>query len=109
MPKSSQTADFDTTIEFLQRDLASEDIAIAVYHIEQWEHLLQGTDIFRDLMELKQAMLDGHVTELENMLQDLGADTIDTAHRLRETGSEEMAAKIERIGQLLTEASQHVR
>ncbi|MCU0552696.1 MAG: hypothetical protein MUC48_25485 [Leptolyngbya sp. Prado105] len=109
MPKSSQTADFDATIEFLQQDLASADMAMAVYHIEQWEHLLQGTDLFRDLMEFKQTMLDGHVTELEQMLQDLGTDTIDTARRLRETGSEEMAAKIERIGQLLTEASQHVQ
>jgi hypothetical protein len=109
MPDTTQTADFDTTIHFLQQDLASADLALAINYIEQWENQLQETDIFQNLMELKQSILDGNLTELEKILRRLGESTTATANDIRKDNSETIAAKVEQIGQLLIEASRHVK
>ncbi|MBD2463680.1 hypothetical protein H6G89_22015 [Oscillatoria sp. FACHB-1407] len=109
MPDTTQTTDFDSTINLLQQDLSSVDLALAINIIERWEHQLQGTDIFEDLMELKQAILNGNLTELENLLRDLGEDTTATADSAREDGANEVAVKIEQIGKLLSQASQNVQ
>lgn len=109
MPETAQMADFDATIHFLQQDLASVDIPLALNYIAQWEHKLQGTEIFQDLMNLKQAILDGHLAELEETLRKVSEDTIATANKMRGSGFSEAAAKIEQIGQLLAQASRNVK
>lgn len=109
MADTTQTTDFDSTIDLLQQDLSSVDLALAVTIIERWEHQLQGTDIFEDLMELKQAILNGSFTEAKKLLSDLGEATIAAAGRIREDGADEVAAKIEQIGQLLSQASHNVK
>lgn len=109
MPDITQTTDFDSTINLLQQDLSSVDIALAINIIERWENQLQGTDIFEDLSELKQAILNGNLTELENLLRDLGEDISATAVRVREDGAAEVAAKVEQIGKLLLQASGNVK
>lgn len=109
MADTTQTTDFDSTIHLLQQDLASVDVAVAVNLIERWEHQLQDSDLFDALMELKQAILDGNVAELEELLRDLGEDTTAAAASARQDGATEIAAKVEQIGQLLSRASQTVR
>ena len=109
MSDTTQTTDFDSTINFLQQDLASVDISLAINFIERWENQLQGTDIFEDLMELKQAILNGNRTDIENLLRDLGEDTAATASDVRQNGSVEIATKIEQISQLLSQASRNVK
>ncbi len=109
MPEATQAADFDATINFLKQDLASVDLAVAINYIEQWENQLQGTDIFQNLMELKQAILDGNLTELENTLRDLGEDTTAVAHDVHAEGSTAIAEKVEQIGRLLSQASRNVK
>ena len=109
MPETTRAADFDRTIELLQQDLASVDLALALHYMTQWENQLEGTEIFRDLMELKQSLLDGNLTELETLLHHLSEETIAMAHVAYEDGEAEIAAKIEQIGQLLSQASGHVR
>ena len=109
MPDSTQNTNFDSTINLLQQDLSSVDLALAINLIEQWENQLQGTDIFDDLMELKQAILNGNATELENLLRDLGEDTAAMAGSVREDGADEIATKIEQIGKLLSQASHSVK
>lgn len=83
MSETTQAADFDATINFLKQDLASVDLAVAITYIEQWENQLQGTDIFQNLMELKQAILDGNIIELETLLRDLGENTTAFANDVR--------------------------
>lgn len=109
MPDTAQTADFDAIIHFLQQDLASVDLALAVNYIEQWENQLQGTEIFQDLMALKQAVLDGNLTELQKTLQNVGEATAAAASQIQQEGSGDIAVKVQQIGQLLTQASQHVK
>ncbi len=109
MPDTTQTTDFDSTIHLLQQDPASVDLAVVINIIERWEHQLQGTNIFEDLMELKQAILNGNSTELENLLRDLGEKTVAAAGSAREDGEDEVAAKIEEIGKLLSQASHTVQ
>jgi hypothetical protein len=108
MSDTLQTTDFDSTIDFLQQDLASVDLALAINIIERWEHQLQGTDLFRDLMELKQAILNGNLTELETCLRNVGEATTATAGSVRGDGADEIAAKIEQIGKLLSQISHTV-
>lgn len=109
MPDTTQATDFDSTISLLQQDLSSVDLALAISMIERWENQLQGTDIFGELMELKQSILNGNVTNLENLLRDLGEDTLAKASCVREDGFPEVAAKIEQIGKLLAQASHNVK
>ncbi|WP_088893879.1 hypothetical protein [Leptolyngbya ohadii] len=113
MPETTQTSDLipvlDTTIHFLQQDLASADLALAVNYIEQWENLLQETGMFHELMELKQVILDGNLTALQKMLHKVGEDTAANANGIRENGSEAIAAKVAQIGQLLVQASQQIQ
>lgn len=109
MPETTQAADFDATLHFLQQDLASADMALAINYIEQWENHLQGTPLFQDLMELKQAILNGNLTELESRLQKVGQDTAATASQIRDEGAAEIATKVEQIGQLLLQASRNTQ
>ncbi|GAB4365905.1 MAG: hypothetical protein Kow00121_02790 [Elainellaceae cyanobacterium] len=109
MSDTTQAANFDSTINLLKQDLSSVDVALAVSLIEEWENQLQGTEIFEDLMELKQAILDGNLTELETLLRDLGEDTSAIASSLREEGSAEVAAKVEQVSKLLSQASRNVK
>lgn len=109
MPEAVQVADFDATINFLKQDLASVDIPLALNYIAQWEHELQGTELFQDLMDLKQAILNGNLTDLENTLHKVSENTIVVANDIRRQGSTEAATRIEQIGQLLAQASRNVR
>lgn len=109
MSDITQATDFDSTINFLQQDLSSVDLALAINIIERWENQLQGTDIFKDLMELKQAILNGNSTDLKNLLRALGEDTAAVAGSVREDGVAEVAAKIEQISTLLSQASNNVK
>jgi len=108
MPDTTQTNDLDSTINLLQQELASVDIALALNIIERWEYQLQGSDIFGDLMELKQAILNGNLIELENLLRDLGDNTSAIAGKVSQDGTGEVAAKIEQIGHLLAQASRNL-
>lgn len=109
MPETTQAADLDAIIHFLQQDLASADIALAVNYIEQWENQLQGTGLFQELMELKQVILDGNLTELQSVLHKVGEDIAAIANHIREDGAESIVAKVAQIGQLLMQASKQVQ
>lgn len=109
MPDTTQSTNLDSTIHLLQQDLSSVDTALAISIIERWETQLQETDIFKDLSELKQAILNGDLRNLENLLRDLGEDTSAAAAHIREDGSAEVAAKAEQVGKLLSQASQQVK
>lgn len=108
MPDPTQTADFESTINLLQQDLSSVDTALAINIIERWQHQLQGTDLFAKLTELKQAIFNGNLTELENRLREVGEETSAIAASVREDGAVEVAA-LEQISKLLLQASQNVK
>lgn len=103
MPDTTQTTNFDSTIHLLQQDLASVDLAVAILVIERWEKQLQGTDLFEDLSELKQAILNGNTTDIAKLLSELSEDTSAMTDSVKEE-SAEVAAKVEQIGTLLSQA-----
>ncbi len=89
MSDTTQTTDFDSTIQILQQDLASADSALAILMIERWQERLQGTDLFRNLSELKQAILNGNTTNIEKLLSELGKETLKMA-----TSAENKSAEV---------------
>lgn len=107
MPDNPQTADLDSTIRLLQQDPKSVDLAVAIVLIERWESQLQGTDIFSSLSELKQGILGGSVTNTQKMLSELSQEVLAMTASVRED-SAEMAAKLEEISKLLTQAADRV-
>lgn len=104
MPDITATTDFDETIHLLQQDPASASPAVAVALIERWEQQLQDSDIFSDLTELKQAILAGNTTDIANLLSNLGQKTSAAAAGAREQVPADVVAKIQQIGDLLSQA-----
>jgi len=102
MVNPAQTIDFDTTIAALQQDPTSIPANDAIAIIDAWQQELAGHDISEDLGELKQAIQDGDASEIAEILADLGEDTSDIAADL----PEEIAAKVQQIGQLLSQLAQ---
>jgi uncharacterized protein YPO0396 len=123
MPDTTETTELndnlDSTIHLLQQDLASVDLAVALVFIERWEKQLHETDIFNDLSELKQALLNGSTAKMTKILSRLGEETLAMAASMddasgaaqvpvgdtvEESESETVVAKIEQIGTLLSQA-----
>jgi hypothetical protein len=100
--------DLESTLNLLQQiqqDAASASPAIAVMLIERWEEQLQGTDLFDSLSALRQAILNGHDTEIALHLKQLSEKTAAYGAQMHEQGSAE-AVQIEQVSQLLSQASQ---
>lgn len=104
MPDITEMTDLDTTIHLLQQDPASASPAVAVALIERWEQQLQGSDIFENLTELKQAILASNTTEISKILSELGHKTSAAAADAHEQASADTIAKIQQIGELLSQA-----
>lgn len=102
MAKSIKTIDVDTTISALQGGLTSIPIEQAIAVIESWQQQLQGTDLAEDLGALKAALSDGDVAAISEILMDLGEDTSESAADA--TG--DIAVKVERLGELLSQAGE---
>jgi hypothetical protein len=102
MSDTTQTTDFDSTIRLLQQDLASLDLVVAIALIERWERQLQGTALFGNLSELKQAILDGNTTDAAKLLNHLSEGTSAMAASVAD---ESAAAKITELGRVLAQAS----
>ena len=77
--------------------------AIAI--IENWQKQLAGTDIAEELDELKSILADGgdNSEVLSSLLADLGEDTIAMAES--DDINEDVAIKIEQLGELLSQMS----
>lgn len=101
MTDTTQTTDFQSTIHLLEQDLSSVDPALAILMIERWEERLQGTEIFGDLVELKQAILNGNMTNLEKFLGNLSQKTLKIANSLEAKPAE----NAKQIATLLSEKS----
>lgn len=108
MADTTETTDFESTINFLKGDLASASIPLAVNIIERWEHRLQDTQMFEDLRELKQALLEGNTTELKQYLNKLSDETEMAAAELRAQSATDDASQIGQIGKLLAKASEAI-
>lgn len=100
MAEQTSTVDIDMTIALLQQDLASVPIEEAILVIERWQHQLQGTDLFADLGELKQAILDMRTTATAEILVDLG-EAVTTAAR---DTSPDVSPQLEQLGATLAQA-----
>lgn len=100
MAEQTSTIDIDTTIALLQQDLASVPIEEAILVIERWQHPLQGTDLFADLGELKQAILDVRTIAIAEILVDLGEAVTMAAMDI----SPDVAPQLEQLGATLAQA-----
>lgn len=105
MASKKQTADLDKTISILQEDLTSVPAEEAIAIIESWQKQLAGTDIAEELDELKSILADGGDDSemLGSLLADLGEDTIAMADS--DDINEDVATKIEQLGELLSQMS----
>lgn len=101
MSDTSISSDLDQTIAALQGGLTSIPPAAAVAVIESWQQKLQGTDLADDLSQLKAALSGGSGSaSVSSLLSDLGEDTTETAS----SASGEIAAKLQQLGKLLSQA-----
>jgi hypothetical protein len=102
MPDNTQTVDIDSTIAALQGDLTAISPEAAVSTIEAWQQQLQGTEIGETLGQLKLALTGGSVgaAAVSDLLADLGSQTLMAAN----AASGDVAAKLQRLGQLLSQA-----
>jgi hypothetical protein len=100
MADAIQNVDIDSTISALQRDLTSIPTDQAVAIINNWQQELSGTDLAEDLGELKEALLSGDTSSIAEILVDLGEDTQNAAANA--TG--DVATKVQRLGELLSQA-----
>lgn len=98
MVDRTSTVDIDTTIALLQQDFASIPIEEIIFVIERWQHQLQGTDLFEDLGELKQAILDVRTTAIAEILVNLGED-VTAAKDI----PPDVAPKLEQLGAILAQ------
>jgi hypothetical protein len=103
MADTTETADFDSTINILRQDLNRVDLALVIAMIDRWEDQLQGTNLFAALSELKQSLLSGNEIEIAKLLNSLGQETM-TVAKSGEDLPTAVAAKIEEIGTLLLQA-----
>jgi hypothetical protein len=105
MASKKTTADLDKTISILQEDLTSVPAEEAIAIIENWQKQLAGTDIAEELDELKSILADGGDDSevLSSLLADLGEDTIAMADS--DDINEDVATKIEQLGELLSQMS----
>lgn len=101
MTYSAQSVSFEPTIAALQQDPTTIPMSDAIALIESWQQQLQGHDIAEDLGELKQALQQGDTAQIATILADLGEDTTAVAADL----PAEMAAQVQQIGQLLSQAA----
>jgi hypothetical protein len=99
MADTTQTTDLDLTIHLLQQDLSTVDTALAIMTIERWEEHLQGTDIFKDLSELKQALLNGRNDDVQSLLRALSEKT----NLMADSLSGEPAEQTKQIAALLVQ------
>lgn len=99
MVDRTSTVDIDTTIALLQQDFAVIPVEEAIFVIERWQHQLQGTDLFEDLGELKQAILDVRTTAIAEILVDLGEEVTAAAKHI----SPEVAPQLEQLGAILAQ------
>lgn len=96
----------DSTINILQQDLNTVDTAVALALIEQWENQLQETEIFTQLSELKQAILNGNTSPIPELLNGLAQSTSTDNAFIREQVPDEMEAQVSQISELLSRAGQ---
>ncbi|MBW4557778.1 MAG: hypothetical protein KME59_17940 [Trichormus sp. ATA11-4-KO1] len=105
MADAIQNVDIDSTISALQGDLMSipTDQALAV--INGWQQQLSGTDIAEDLGELKKAIASRDTATISEILVDLGQDTRDASAN----ASGNVATKVQRLGELLSQAGNSLK
>lgn len=98
----AQPIDLDTTLAALQTGLKSISTEEALAIVEAWHERFRGSDLDDDLRQVKEAIANrGHShTSLSHALINLGATTAAVSL----DASDEVAAKIQQIGALLSEA-----
>ena len=100
-------ADLDMTIALLEQDLSTIALEDVNAVLESWQQQLQGLEIANDLGELQDALRKQKSADaIANLLIELGGDT--TSELLIET-SEETAAKVRQLADLLRQAGQNLR
>lgn len=101
MADRTQTVDVDSTIALLQGDLTAIPPEVAISTIEAWQQQLQGTEIAETLGELKLALDNGTGgSSMGDLLTDLGSQTSTAAS----SAPENQVSRLQRLGQLLTQA-----
>lgn len=96
--------DIERSIALLEQDPGEVRIEEVLLAIDRWEHQLQGTTVFGQLMALKQAILDMHTTEIANLLVDLGESSM----ALVRESAPGIATELEPLATLLTETGQEL-
>ena len=110
-PTTDPKVDLDSTLNLLQQaqqDFKSASPAVAVALIERWEEHLQGTEIFDSLSELRQALLEGHNTEIARMLKELSDQIAAYVEQMPEQDLADLAPQVEQASKLLSQVSQRV-
>ncbi|KJH71491.1 hypothetical protein [Aliterella atlantica] len=104
---ASTQADIDSTIAALESGITAIPVEQAIAVLESWQHQLQGLDIANDLGELKDALRKGKSAEaIANLLTSVGEDTLG---ELSIETSNEVAAKIRQLADLLSQAGRTLR
>lgn len=104
---ASTQADIDSTIAALEGGITALPVEQAMAALESWQHQLQGLAIADDLGELKDALRKGKSAEaIANLLTSLGEDTLG---ELSIETSDEVAAKIRQLADLLSQAGRALR
>lgn len=104
---ASTQADIDSTIAALESGITAIPVEQSIAVLESWQHQLQGLDIANDLGELKDALRKGKSADaIANLLTRLGEDTLG---ELSIETSDEVAAKIRQLADLLSQAGRTLR
>jgi hypothetical protein len=106
MSDTDQTGDLNSTINVLQQDLPSTSASVAIALIERWEEHLQGTELFDDLSQLKQAILNNDTSHIAELLNKLSKEVSKTVTRDNDDLPKQVVAKAEQISRLLAQAGE---